>query len=168
MEKELKNIEIKLKEINSIITKLDPEIKLAAFELLRPYILGNLAAHSAVTTTQGLSKVDTLEKTPVNSGDVRDFYASFNPKKPADSALVLAGWIYTQQGSSAFELGELRGLFDEVGVSSPARLDMTLKNCLRGGKKLFQNAGHGDYRPTVYGENHFKAEMNLRPSKKVT
>jgi hypothetical protein len=79
--------------------------------------------------------------------------------------MILAAWIYTQRGSGAFKLKELEELFDEVGVSRPNRIDMTLKSTRRKGKNLFTNAGHGSYRPTVYGENHFKTELNLRPRK---
>jgi len=41
MDKKLKEIEIRLMAINSIIEKLDPAIKLAAFEILKPLLLGH-------------------------------------------------------------------------------------------------------------------------------
>jgi len=160
MEKKLKEIEVKLRAINSIITKLDPAIKLAAFEVLKLLLLKNSLetgpTNKNIPTTEGGT-----------SGDVRDFYASFNPTKPADSVLVLAGWLYTQRGSTPFTLTELRDLINDVGVPMPDRIDMTLRNCTRNGKKLFQRAGQGDYRPTVHGENFFKSEMNLKPGKKL-
>lgn len=165
MDKEIKGLEERLQKVNLIVSKLDPVIKEAAFELFKPFILGE--SLKDFSHNPNLIPEKKVVDVPVSSGDVRDFYASFNPKKPADSALVLAGWIYTQQGSTPFSLEELRSLFDEVGVSCPARIDMTLRNCTRSGKALFQNSGgHGNYRPTVYGENHFKTQMNIRPGKK--
>jgi len=157
MQDKLKDIESKLTEINAIISKLDPAIRLAAFEVLKTILLNEYSVVMPVEAK--LSK----DNTP---GDVRDFYALFNPGKPADSALVLSGWFYTQRGSNSFTLEELRQLFDDVGVPMPDRIDMTLRNSARDGKKLFQNATHGSYRPTVHGENYFKSEMNLKPGKK--
>jgi hypothetical protein len=159
-EKELKQIETKLMAINNIIAKLDPAIKVTAFEFLKPLVLGK-----QIEVPAGKAGRAQDEEHLPPKGDVRDFYGSFNPKKPADSALILAGWFYTQRGSASFTLEELDALFDEVGVGRPARLDMTLRSSMRKGKTLFQNSGHGAYRPTVYGENVFKTEMNLRPGK---
>ncbi len=161
MDKELKQLQERLEAINLIISKLDPAIKLAAFDLLKPFIMGEVIPPALSLDTEQVGEKIGLS----TGGDVRDFYASFDPKKPADSVLVLAAWIYTQRGSASFTLTELNDLFDDVGVSRPARLDMTLRTCTRNGKNLFQNASHGSYRPTVHGENHFKKEMNLRPGK---
>lgn len=158
MQEKLKDVEAKLSDINAIISKLDPAIKLAAFDFLKDLLLSE---HSPDSST-----IKTKDSPSLTPGDVRDFYASFNPGKPADSALVLSGWFYTQRGNNSFTLEELRTLFDDVGVPMPDRIDMTLRNSARNGKKLFQNAGHGNYRPTVHGENYFKAEMNLKPGKK--
>lgn len=159
-EKELKQIEVKLMVINKVIAKLDPAIKLAAFEFMKPLVLEKSAE---LPSNKGAKTKDDVQTPP--KGDVRDFYGSFDPKKPSDSALVLTGWFYTQRGSASFTLDELNELFDEVGVSRPARLDMTLRSAMRKGKALFQNSAHGSYRPTVYGENCFKTELNLRPGK---
>ncbi len=165
MEKELKNIEERLKKVNSIISKLDDVIKPLAFELLKPFILDGVVEKT--TSTSGKKDEKKVQQAQFN-GDVRDFYASFSPTTPADSALVLVGWFYTQRGNSAFSLEELYDLFDEVGVPRPNRVNMTLRACSRKGKKLFTSAGHGKFRPNVHGENYFKSEMNLRPGKTNT
>lgn len=164
MDKEIKELEERLQRVNLIISKLDPAIKQVAFDLLKPFVLNNTIEKIISPDEKAAEK-----KIQQNSfkGDVRDFYASFNPTKPADSALVLAGWFYTQQGSSAFSLEELYKLFDEVGVPRPNRVNMTLRSCSRKGKNLFTPAGHGKFRPNVHGENHFKSEMNLRPGKQA-
>ncbi len=163
MEKQLKQIEARLKTINSIISKLDPAIKVAAFELLKSFITEGVSV-DVIKDPQG-NKGEDKEKL---AGSVRDFYATFDPKKPADSAIILSGWLYTQRGSSPFTLTELEELFDELGVPRPAKLNMTLRASARKGKKLFQNAGRGSYRPTVPGENYFKQEMNIRPGKRLS
>ncbi len=161
-QKDLQTIRSRLVEVNLIISKLDPAIKIPAFELLKPFILG-------IATVSGGTPADTdmpASGISTHAGHARDFFVSLDPKKPADSVLVLTAWIYTQRGSEPFSLIELEDLFDEVGVPRPARLDMTLRACSRKGKKFFTNAGYGKYRPTVYAENHFKQEMNLRPGKR--
>jgi len=76
---------------------------------------------------------------------------------------VLAGWIYAQRGAEPFDAGELKTLFDEIGITCPARLDMTIKQLQRDSKKIFQTMAGGMFRPTVYGENYFKSEMKLLP-----
>lgn len=98
--------------------------------------------------------------------NARDFYAQFSPNSQAESALVLAGWLYTQRGASPFEIAELKTLFDDIGAPSPARLDNTIRSIQRDSKKLFQSVSGGLFRPTIYGENYFKSEMKLSPSKK--
>lgn len=100
------------------------------------------------------------------TANARDFYAQYSPNSQAESALVLAGWLYTQRGASPFEVAELKALFDEIGAPSPARLDNTIKSMQRDSKKLFQSVSGGLFRPTIYGENYFKSEMRLSPFKK--
>lgn len=150
----------KLTEINSFISQLEPEIRLASFEVLKPYFFGKVQ-HVDDSLSEEIRQPESI----VAKGDVRDFFASFDPQKPADSTLILAAWFYTQRGNSAFTLEELKDLFDEVGTPRPERINMTLNACARKGKKLFMNAGHGKFRPSVNGENYFKSEMNLRPGK---
>lgn len=160
---QLLQIQKRLEDVNSIISTLDPAIKEASFKLLIPFI-----TEGVVTSSKSEGKnVEDAAPTTARTGDVRDFFASFDPQKPSDSARVLTGWFYTQRGSSAFTLDELNGLFDEVGVPKPNRLNMTLRSASHDGKKLFKQAGHSQYRPTVYGENYFKSEMNLKPGKRI-
>ncbi|MBI5953475.1 MAG: hypothetical protein HY865_17615 [Chloroflexi bacterium] len=97
------------------------------------------------------------------TANVREFYSQYTPSSQSESALVLAGWIYSQRGISPFEITELKALFDEVGASSPARLDNTIKLMQRDSKKLFQSLSGGLLRPSIYGENYFKSEMKLVP-----
>lgn len=153
-------IKKKLAEINSFISQLEPEIRLVSFEVLKPYFFGRFQ-HLDDSQSEEVQQSGSI----VTKGDVRDFFASFDPQKPADSTLVLSAWLYTQRGNSAFTLEELYELFDEVGTPRPNKVNMTLKACARKGKKLFMNAGHGKFRPSVNGENYFKSEMNLRPGK---
>jgi hypothetical protein len=158
--KKVTELKKEISDLNSFIKGLEPEIRLACFEVLKPYILGDIPNASSTEAAAVKSGGDVVQK-----GDVRDFFASFDPQKPADSTLVLAAWFYTQRGNTAFSLEEIYELFDEVGTPRPNKVNMTLKACSRKGKKLFMNAGHGKFRPNVNGENYFKSEMNLRPGK---
>jgi hypothetical protein len=112
------------------------------------------------------SSLETTHMTPKSaqiesSKNVREFFSQFSPDKPSESALVLAGWIYTQRGSSPFDISELKSLFDEVGAPSSQHLDMTIRNMQRDTKKYFQSVAGGLWRPTVPCENYFKTEMKL-------
>lgn len=140
-----------IKKINEFIKTLDPAIRSQTFDILKGFM-----------TAEGKKGIPSEE---IKVTDVRSYFLRFEPKKPADCIVILAGYIYTQRGSAPFTLKELRELSDEVGATIPARIEMTLKAAQRKGKKLFQSAGTGKYRPSVYGENHFKKDLRLRPGK---
>ena len=145
-------------QINSIVKSVDPAIKNQVFDILRPLI--------DITPQQAAeSETDSASVATHSSKNVRDFYTKHNPNKPAKRVRILAAWVYSQRGSNPFSLKEIEELFDEVGVGRPNRLDMTLKNALEKGNRLFQSAGHGKYRPTVHGENYFKEKLGVKPSR---
>jgi hypothetical protein len=76
--------------------------------------------------------------------------------KPSDNAhLLVADW-YRQYGSAPFGLDAIKGAAEAAGLPIPERLDMTLTAAQDGGKKLYQSAGRGLYRPTVTGELFLK------------
>jgi hypothetical protein len=156
--KHFRNLKETIFQINAIVKSVDPSIKTQVFDLLRPLIVSALQPEALGTDDSG-------PHSGASATRVRDFYTKHNPDKPAKRVRILAAWIYTQKGSSPFSLKEVEDLFDEVGVGRPNRIDMTLKNALEKGKKLFQSSGHGKYRPTVHGENYFKEKLGVKPPK---
>ena len=146
-----------LTAVNDYLSGMLPEIRLAVFELIKPYIEKGIP----------FSQEQKRKGSAVNTS-VRDFFVTHDPQKPADATLILAAWLYTQRGNTAFSLDELYKLFDEVGSPRPNKVNMTLRTCSRKGKILFMSAGHGKFRPNINGENYFKSDMNLRPSARDT
>jgi len=150
--KSLDGIKKRIIEVNSIIKDLDPAIKLSEFEMLKSYInTSTIEIKHAGTGGNGEGGTNLGD-----AQDIREFYSNHQPDKPSDRAQILTAWIYKNRGSEPFTLKEVEVLFDEVGEGRPNRLDMTFKAAQRKGKKLFQSAGRGKFRPNVHGENYFK------------
>jgi hypothetical protein len=103
-------------------------------------------------------KPGTIGASPKHSeaGDIEGFFSRLNHDKPADNALAIAAYHYSQYGSAAFTTDEIREIADDVGVTVPERLDMTYVQAKREGKAFFRRAGRGAFRPTVHGESYFK------------
>ncbi|TAL07035.1 MAG: hypothetical protein EPO07_00905 [Verrucomicrobia bacterium] len=147
----------RLLEVNETIKKLDPTIRPAAFALLQDYVLADAAATKE-------------SKTPVTSDNGGDddregFFSKFTHDKPADNALLIGAYHYSQFGSSPFTTTEIESLATEVGVTIPERTDMTFAAAQREGKNLFLRAGRGAFRPTVHGEAFFKKTYQVSKGK---
>lgn len=142
----------RLEEVNSIIKNLDPAIKLTVFDMMRPYVEGSLPEQ---LPDQKKKREAHLHDKDTRKG-FKEYYTQFQTDKPADVAKILAGWIYKTRGSEPFTFKEIEELFNELGETRPARLEMTFKAAQYKGKKLFVSAGYGKVKPTVYGENYFK------------
>jgi|SRR6185312_5012090 len=135
----------RLKEVNQVIEKLDPAIRVQAFQILVPYVSDKPSVKNA--------DVDSASNSP---GDAEEFFAKYNHDKPADNAFALAAYWYSQYGSEELSVGEMRDLASSVGVTIPDRVDVTYDGAKRDGKSLFQRMGKGRYKPTVHGEAYFK------------
>ena len=138
----------RLKEVNSVVKTLEPAIREGAFELLKGYITSGAPEKRA---KDGPKKSHTNDST-----DGKDFIATFDHEKPSDNAKLIAAYYYREYGSAAFSLDEVRETAEDVGVTIPARLDMTLQGAVKDGKKLFRRAGRGKFKPTVHGEKYMK------------
>ena len=134
-------------EINKIIIELDPEIRLAAFSLLAPY----------VTVSDSIDAEDKTKRIDASKPqDAESFFARFDTARPADNVALLAAYLYSQHGNVPFSVEDIKTLAGAVGLIVPDRVDMTLRNSQREGKNLFQSTGRGLFRPTVHGELFFK------------
>lgn len=137
----------RLIEVNAVIKELDISVRLAAFTLLEDYV----TADDTVSEKEKAKTVDTSQ------GEDREaFFSRFDTGKPADTAVLLAAYLYSQYGSVPFSADEIKALSTEVGLIVPDRTDMTIRNSQRDGKSLFQSTGKGGFKPTVHGELFFK------------
>jgi len=153
----------RLMEINRIIEKLDPEIRRPAFELLSDYVGG------PSTTPPNADAVKRRSHSGVQPAPSREsFFSRFDTEKPAENALLIAAYYYSEHGSQPFGADELKRLAREVGLIVPERIDMTYRNARRDGKALLQPIGRGSFRPTVHGEVFFKTTYNVSPGRSHT
>lgn len=143
----------KLKEINKVIESLDPTIKEAGFELLKSYATGKEAGPSK-------GGEDELPK------DKEAFFTKFDHDKPADNALLISAYLYSQYGTSPASLKEIKKIADDVGITVPDRIDMTLRQAQKDGKSMFNYGGKDNIRPTVHGEKYFKDTYKVGKGKK--
>ena len=131
----------RLLEVNSIMTQLEPEVRAAAFLLLQGYV----TAESKTPPPNDLGSGSSTE-------EITTFFSRFNTDTPAENVLLLAAYHFSQYGSDAFTVDELKSRASEVGLTLPERVDMTIRQARREGKGLFQSAGRGLFKPTVHGE----------------
>jgi len=98
--------------------------------------------------------------------DLAAFFERYENLKPSDYAYLCAAYHFSVYGSVAFSLDDLRTIAAEAGLVLPDRLDMTLKQAGKGGKKLFQSAGRNAYRPTASAGLLFKERWGVKPGKR--
>jgi hypothetical protein len=103
----------------------------------------------------------------IDYGDLASFFDRGEDLKPADYAQLCAAYHFSQYGTAAFSLVELRSIAREAGVIIPDRLDMTLNQASRGGKRLFQSAGRGSFRPTAVVGVTWGERWGVKPGKKT-
>jgi hypothetical protein len=151
----------RLNEVAKIIEKIPDEIRHDAFQLLKDYVTGQKSTPSGKTNS-GNTDIE-----PVNIESKRDFFAQYDNGKPADNVKLLAAWFYNEYGTEAFSIDELREEADNVGITIPSRPDATIKTAAAKGKKLFNSAGRGKYKPTVHGETNLKELYSVKKGTKT-
>ncbi len=150
----------RLKEVNEVIEKLDPAIRAAAFSLLTEYVT---RTH---TEPKGIASHETPPGELPDDADNTAFFAKHQPGKPAENAVAITAYLYSQYGAQSFQLDDVRAMANSVGMTIPQALDMTLKQARRDGKSLFQHSGRNQYKPTVHGELYFQKTYSARKGKK--
>lgn len=158
-EKEFKTRAGRLEQIAKVVEKLPAEVRSAAFDLLKDYVTGD----SAESPTK---KAPAKIKREVADDSEEDFFGAFDHDKPADNARLIAAWFYREYGVAPFSLDEVREKATDVGITIPARIDMTFLQAKEKGKKLFARAGTGKFKPTVHGEANLKAAYSVKKGTK--
>jgi hypothetical protein len=158
-DKEFKTRSSRLEQIAKVLEKLPPEIRGEAFELLKGYV----TEHSPGPRTK---TEDTKSQPKTDAQSKEEFFGSFPHDKPADNVKLIAAWFYREYGAEPFTLDEVRAEADAVGITIPARVDMTLSQAKDEGKKLFARAGKGKFKPTVHGESYLKARYSVKKGTK--
>jgi len=141
----------RLREINEIITTLDPSIRPGALALLADYVTGQTDIQERPTPGAPTASVRGQSDDPTGG-----LLAKFPDGKPSDNALLIAASLYSQYGAQPFTLEDVRAMAESAGATIPATLNMTFNSAQRDGKLLFQHTGRSEYKPTVHGELFFQ------------
>ncbi len=149
----------RLKQVSKAIEDLDPAIRAAAFSLLSDYVTGKSVGKKAGTNGSSSDSDDHEE-------NGSKFFAKFDHKKPSENALMIAAYFYGEYGVSPFAVDEATEMATKVGVTIPARLDMTYVQAQKKGKNLFHRAGRGMFAPTVHGEEFLKEAFKVSKGKR--
>jgi hypothetical protein len=164
-ESEFKSRLGRLEQVAKTVEKLPVEIRAEAFELLKTYITGD--AEAPKRKSKPPKDAEDERDDPDVSGDTEEeFFSKFDHDKPADNAKLIAAYFYREYGAEPFSLDEVRQKADDVGVTLPARIDMTFGAAKEKGKKLFARSGRGRFKPTVHGEADLKATYGVKRGKR--
>lgn len=149
----------RLEQIAKVLEKLPPEVRTDAFDLLKGFV------------TEHSSEARTKKEKAKGRGDTahqpdEEFFTAFEQKQPADNAKLIAAWFYREYGVEPFSLDDVRAKASGVGLTIPARVDMTFVQAMEKGKKLFARAGTGKFKPTVYGEANLKRIYSVKKGTK--
>lgn len=158
-EKEFKTRASRLEQIAKVLEKLPSEVRNDAFDLLKSYVTEQASESPA-------KKAPAKAKREVSDDSEEGFFGAFDHDKPADNAKLIAAYFYREYGAEPFSLDEVRQKAIDVGITIPARIDMTFLAAREKGKKLFAGAGTGKFKPTVHGEANLKATYSVKKGTK--
>ncbi len=154
-EKEFKTRADRLDRVAKVIEKLPTEVRSGAFDLLKGYV-------TQEPPGSPIRKPATKDKSEDLGNSEEEFFAAFTHDKPADNVKLIAAHFYREYGAEAFSVDDIRQMADHVGITIPARIDMTLLAAKDKGKKLFARAGKGKFKPTVHGEANLKTTYSVK------
>ncbi len=152
----------RLMQVGKVLEKLPPEIRLESFALFKNYIIKSTSDIEYIKS--GSRKKNRNLSEGVNSKE--NLFRSFTHDKPADNVKLIAAYLYGEYGSSPFSIDEVNKMSNEVGITIPSRIDMTLSAAKDKGKKLFNKVGKGMFKPTVHGEAYLKEQYKVGKGQK--
>ncbi|HKV95940.1 MAG TPA: hypothetical protein VJR90_00430 [Gammaproteobacteria bacterium] len=158
-EKDFKTRSTRLERVAKVIEKLPPEVRSEAFDLLKAYVTEQASDSPGKKTASNA-------KHQGSDDSEESFFRGFDLDKPADNARLIAAYFYREYGAEPFSMDEVRRKADDVGITVPARLDMTFQAAKEKGKKLFARAGRSKFKPTVHGEANLKTTYSVKKGTK--
>ncbi len=100
-------------------------------------------------------QIETADETSREQSD-EVFFSKFEHTKPAANVALLVARHYQRYGTEPFTVAEIKDQADASGLVVPTRIDMTLKDSGRQGRRFYQKLAPGKYRVTVHGETYIK------------
>jgi hypothetical protein len=122
-------------------------------------------AMGAAMVLLGENPVQNIEQPGDSQIDIGKFFNRNEDLKPSDYAQLCAAYHFAIYGTAGFSLEDLRTIARDAGVVLPDRLDKTLVQAVRKGKKLFQTSGKGLFKPTATAGLVFKEQWDIRPGR---
>lgn len=116
-QKAFEEIEARLLEVNKVVENLDASIRVAAFEFLKPYVVGKPIKVEKPKDDEHDDDTDTA-----SSGDLDELVTKHGDKKPSENARLLSAHWYSIYGSAPFttkwieETGATAGLLIDIRV----------------------------------------------------
>lgn len=136
-------------DINEVVSAVDSTIKQPVFDILVGRFLSKSKGEHPNKNKQ--QSEDNSDVVAPDTSDLGTFISAFDTKKPVDALMVLVAWLYSQYGSYAMSLKEIKELGDSCGLTLPARMDMTLRQAKSKGKNQFIQQAKA-WKLTVSGE----------------
>ena len=149
-------------EIVKILVNEDSETRRRAMQAAM-VLLGE-GWPSLATAEKGLKRHDSDGDEQV---DLATFFGRDEKLRPSDCAHLCAAYHFATYGTAAFSIQDLRSIAADAGVILPDRLDKTLTHAAKNGKKLFQAAGNGAFKPTASAGLIFKERWGVKPGNKA-
>ncbi len=157
----------KLVEMNDIVSNLDPSVRAAAFEILKPfYFEGTPPDAPDASEKRSVKKKKTTTTTTTNQSSVApddetEFFDLYEHLKPSDNLLMIVAWLYHNHGVIPMTTGMIADYAKRIGLTVPSRSDNTMRQAKVKGKGLFKQQGK-EWFLTVSGENYMKGNYHVR------
>lgn len=150
----------RLNEVGSVIAKLPEEIRNSAFALLSDYI-------TQISSKKGASPNEEKANNE-NASDMsrEEFFQAFDHSKPSDNVRLIAAYLYREHGIAPFSVEEVVTVSNDVGLTLPNRVDMTIRSAQANGKNLFTPTSSGYFKVTVHGEAYLKETYKVKKGNK--
>lgn len=160
--KQFGEIEGRLLEVNKVVEKLDASIRVAAFEFLKPYIVGGTITASKPKSEDDRTGGDA-DTGSGSSGNLEELLKNYNDLKPSENAKLLSAHWYSMYGSAPFKTKWIDQAAADSGLTIPSSVDMTFRQAKDKGKLLYQPLGKGGLlKPTVVGEQYLKTTFKVK------
>lgn len=146
--KNLDDAKAEILKINQFLEGLVPEIRSQVYSQLSGISVTKVDASD--TIRRAVSPVDALE-----------FFSDRQTKRPSETALLITAYWYSKYGTASFTKEWVEGVAERVGLTIPARVDMTFRGAQRDGKRLFR-VRSARFSLTVHGEIWMQNQFDVK------
>ena len=138
----------KLSVVIKALEPLEAEERKKILSAANAYLLGGACASGGSGGPGFLSGAGSGEI----SSKLGDILKKNDNLRPGHKAAVVAFHRMKSNRTDKLSLDELRQLYDDIGLTPPDRLDMTIRSAISDGNKLFKRMGQGFYGLTYHGQ----------------